>query len=510
MKKRALALALLMATVTGGFGREVNCAGIEDLDTIVVIYAENRSFDNLYGGFPGANGLAQATSAEFTQLDRDGSVLERLPPVWGGLTEKGAVPAVTEAQTENLPNAPFAIDDPKGFNVSFGITTRDLWHRFYQNQMQIAGGKNNRFAAYADAGGLVMGHYASARLPLWDTATQYLLADNFFMGAFGGSFLNHFALICACAPTYPHAGQSPAKGLIAAVEADGVTLTSAPGSPKSALEGIPKFVNDGNLTPDFYAVNTMQPPYQPSANQPAPDGNPAYADPTKPTTLPPQIEQTIGDLLSAKGVTWAWYAGAWQIALDGKNATPVPNFQYHHQPFNYFANLAPGSAARAEHLKDGGLGGGEFIKAIDSGALPRVAFYKPQGNLNEHPGYTDVLDGDRHIADVVGHLQKSPQWGHMVVIVTYDENGGFWDHVAPPKGDRWGPGSRVPTLIVSPFAKKGFVDHTPYDTTSILSLITNRFALPILQGLQRRNAAVAADGRPPLGDLTNALDFATR
>ena len=430
--------------------------------------------------------------------------------MWGGLTEKGAVPAVTEAQTENLPNAPFAIDDPKGFNVSFGITTRDLWHRFYQNQMQIAGGKNNRFAAYADAGGLVMGHYASARLPLWDTATQYLLADNFFMGAFGGSFLNHFALICACAPTYPHAGQSPAKGLIAAVEADGVTLTSAPGSPKSALEGIPKFVNDGNLTPDFYAVNTMQPPYQPSANQPAPDGNPAYADPTKPTTLPPQIEQTIGDLLSAKGVTWAWYAGAWQIALDGKNATPVPNFQYHHQPFNYFANLAPGSAARAEHLKDGGLGGGEFIKAIDSGALPRVAFYKPQGNLNEHPGYTDVLDGDRHIADVVGHLQKSPQWGHMVVIVTYDENGGFWDHVAPPKGDRWGPGSRVPTLIVSPFAKKGFVDHTPYDTTSILSLITNRFALPILQGLQRRNAAVAADGRPPLGDLTNALDFATR
>ena len=480
------------------------------IDTIVVIYAENRSFDNLYGSFPGANGLSQASSADFTQLDRDGSVLKRLPPVWGGLTAKGVMPAVPEAQTTDLPNAPFAIDDPKGFNVPLGVTTRDLWHRFYQNQMQIAGGKNNRFAAYADAGGLVMGHYASARLPLWDTARQYVLADNFFMGAFGGSFLNHFALICACAPTYPHADQSPAKGGIAAVEADGVTLTPAPGSPQSALEGIPKFVNDGNLTPDFYAVNTMQPPYQPSANKPAPDGNPAYADPTKPTTLPPQTEQTIGDLLNAKGITWAWYAGAWQVALDGKNATPVPNFQYHHQPFNYFADLAPGSAARAEHLKDGGLGGGEFIKAIDAGTLPRVAFYKPQGNLNEHPGYADVLDGDRHIADVIGHLQKSPQWGHMVVIVTYDENGGFWDHVAPPKGDRWGPGSRVPALIVSPFAKKGFVDHTLYDTTSILSLITNRFGLPMLPGVQRRNAGVAANGHPPLGDLTNALDFATR
>jgi acid phosphatase len=126
------------------------------------------------------------------------------------------------------------------------------------------------------------------------------------------------------------------------------------------------------------------------------------------------------------------------------------------------------------------------------------------------PANTDVLDGDRHIADVIGHLQKSPQWAHMVVIVTYDENGGFWDHAAPPKGDRWGPGLRVPALIVSPFAKKGFVDHTLYDTTSILSLITNRFALPMLPGLQRRNTAVGANGHPPLGDLTNALDFATR
>jgi acid phosphatase len=197
----------------------------------------------------------------------------------------------------------------------------------------------------------------------------------------------------------------------------------------------------------------------------------------------------------------------WANWRAGKNADPVPNFQYHHRPFNYFADMAPGTAARAEHLRDGGLGGSEFIKAIDSGTLPQVAFYKPQGNLNEHPGYTDVLDGDRHIADLVGHLLKSPQWGHMVVVITYDENGGFWDHVAPPKGDRWGPGTRIPALIVSPFAKKGLVDHTLYDTTSILSLITKHFALATLAGLGRRNAAVAANGGPPLGDLTNALDL---
>src|SRR5207253_2553720 len=146
-------------------------------------------------------------------------------------------------------------------------------------------------------------------------------------------------------------------------------------------------------------------------------GNPAFADPAVPTTLPPQSERTIGDLLSAKGISWAWYAGAWQATLDGKNATPVPNFQYHHQPFNYFAGMAPGTAARAEHLRDGGLAGSELLKAIDSGALPQVAFYKPQGNLNEHPGYTDAMSGDQHIAEIIAHLQKGPQWTHMLVVV---------------------------------------------------------------------------------------------
>jgi acid phosphatase len=501
--------ALLAAAATVGFAGPGAAAGagINAIDNIVVIYAENRSFDNLYGSFPGANGLSGVTPAQSRQLDRDGSVLKELPPVWDGLTAKGVVPPVTQAQTEHLPNMPFAIDDPKGFNTPLSVVTHDLWHRFYQNQMQIDGGKNDRFVAYADSGGLVMGHYDGTKLPLWDVARQYVLADNFFMGGFGGSFFNHFWLICACAGKYLNADKSPAKDLIAAVEADGASLTIAANSPKSALDGIPKFVKDGNLTPDFYAINTMQPPYQPSSNKPAAGGDPAYADPAKPTTLPPQTEQTIGDLLSAKGVSWAWYAGAWQAALDAKNTVPVPNFQYHHQPFNYFADMAPGTVARAAHLKDGGLGGSEFIKAIDAGGLPQVAFYKPQGNLNEHAGYTDVLSGDRHIADVIGHLQQGPQWAHMVIIITYDENGGLWDHVAPPRADRWGPGSRVPALILSPFAKKGFVDHTLYDTGSILLLITRRFALPTLPGLTARNAALTANGSPPLGDLTNALDL---
>jgi phospholipase C len=479
-----------------------SAATLSDVETIVVIYAENRSFDNLYGFFPGANGLANLKPADYQQVDRDGSVLKELPPIWGGITK-----TVPQEKTAYLPNAPFAIDDPNGLNVPFEVTTKDLWHKFYQNQMQIDGGKNDRFAAWADAGGLVMGHYAHAKLPLEAVAKEFVLADNFFMGAFGGSFLNHFWLVCACTPTYPNAADSPAKGSIAAVEDDKFTLKPKPESPVSALDGIPKFVNDGALTPDFYAINTMQPPYQPSGNKPAEGGDPAFADPAKPNTLPPQTERHIGDLLSEKGVGWVWYAGAMQAALDGKNADPVPNYQYHHNPLNYFKDMAPGTPARAEHLRDGGLGGAAFIDAIDGGKLPAVTFYKPQGNLNEHPGYADVLSGDEHIATLIEHLRKSPQWQHMVVVVTYDENGGLWDHVAPPKADRWGPGTRIPALVVSPLAKKGVVDHTLYDTTSILRLITKRFGLPKLPGLDARDAAIQQAGGKPLGDLTAALDI---
>jgi acid phosphatase len=482
-------------------------SGINNIDTVVMIYAENRSFDNLYGHFPGADGLANVTPANSTQVDRDGSVLKKLPPAWGGLTAPGVTPPVTQAQTEHLPNKPFAIDAANGFNSPLSVATRDLWHRFYQHQMQINGGKNDRFVAYADAGGLVMGYYDGSKLPLWDIAKKYVLADNFFQAAFGGSFVNHFLLACACVPTYPNADQGPAKNRISAVEADGVTLKLAAGSPRSALDGIPKFVKDGDISPDFHVVNTMQPPYQPSHNKPAAGGDPRFADPQAPTTLPPQSEVTIGELLTRKGVSWAWYAGAWQVALDGGNATPVPNFQFHHQPFNYFVQFAPDTPARAAHLKDGGMSGAELIRAIDQGRLPQVTFYKPQGNLNEHPGYASALSGDEHIADVIAHLERSPQWPRMLVLITYDENGGFWDHVAPPKGDRWGPGSRIPALIVSPFAKKGYVDHTQYDTTSILRFITRRFDLPMLPGLTARDTALKANGHPAMGDLSDALTF---
>jgi acid phosphatase len=106
------------------------------------------------------------------------------------------------------------------------------------------------------------------------------------------------------------------------------------------------------------------------------------------------------------------------------------------------------------------------------------------------------LQGQQHVASLVSAVQNSPYWADSVIIITYDENGGFWDHVAPPVVDKWGPGTRVPAIIVSPFAKKYFVDHTQCDTTAILKLIETRWGLA---PLGTRDAAA--------NDLTNALEF---
>lgn len=546
--------ALLM--LGGCFGSDDNDAPVDTttalqnkVQNIVVIYAENRAFDNLYGNFPGANGLStvvdstgKVTAAYIAQKDRNGTVLATLPPVWGGVTAPGSTVTVTQAQSAGLSNAPFnigtAFKASANATIDGSVVTRDLYHRFFENQMQINGGKNDMFAAFADSGGLVMGYFDYSASPLYKLAQQYTLADNFFQGAFGGSFLNHQYLICACAPEYPNADTAAAKPTIQVLDknADGSytsNLTLAGTSKASALDGAPTFAGSGNITPanyfgdsKFYAVNTMQPAFQPSGNGPADlNGNNAlYADTSKATTLPAQTQQNIGDLLTAKSVNWAWYGGSWsnaskdgqQVATakrtviyagnaNGVAATDAVDFQPHHQPFNYYANMDPVSHAadRAAHLKDYD----DLVKDAAAGSLPAVSFYKPEGLYNQHPGYTNIANADQKIADLVAKLQASPQWKNMVIVVTYDENGGQWDHVAPPKGDKVGPGTRIPALVISPFSKMGTVDHTQYDTASVLRLITRRFGLTTLPGLQKRDDALKAAGGQAMGDLTNALNL---
>ena len=413
--------------------------GLQRLQHVVVIYLENRSFDNLYGEFVGANGLANA-GASSVQVDANGTPFASLPEIAGS-------PFPT-----TLPNAPFGIEQ----YVPATQKIHDLVHRYYQEQQQIDGGRMDKFALVSDAKGEAMGYYHTASVPLAAEAAKYALCDNFFHAAFGGSFLNHFWLIAARTPVFPNAPSS----LVAQLDAAG------------------NLIKDGAVTPDGYAVNTLF-----TVNQPHPASTPANQ------LVPNQTFATIGDRLSAKGISWAWYSGGWDDALAGH---PDPLFQFHHQAFAFFANFADGTAAKAEHLRDET----EFIAAARAGKLPAVSFVKPLGPDNEHPGYADLVTGEQHTLDLINAVRNGPDWPTTAIIITYDEHGGFWDHVPPPVVDRWGPASRVPTVVISPFAKKHFVDHNRYDTTSILALIEHRWGL---EPLTERDAH--AD------DLHNAFEF---
>lgn len=139
----------------------------------------------------------------------------------------------------------------------------------------------------------------------------------------------------------------------------------------------------------------------------------------------------------------------------------------------------------------------EFTAVTKSGTLPSVSFVKPHGLNNEHPGYANVEDGENHTIELINDVLNGPNGKDAVIIITYDENGGFLNHVAPLVIDsKWGPGTRVPTIIISPYAKHGFVDHMQYETVSILTFIEQRWNLKLLSGRDKKATS-----------LLNTFDF---
>jgi acid phosphatase len=589
----------LLGVIGGPFlvGALVSCAPsafpsavVRPIDHIVVIYQENHSFDNLYGswgevGGQHVTGLSDTTPAKSTQVAQDGSPLNCLYQDDVNLTSPSPLPtsctdtahparqgdAVTPQPVNSaFPNKPWRIDDVIPATASTcstsggsddvrngtgapGGCTHDLVHRFYQEQYQIDGGKQDRYVTGSDAAGLTLGYYDTTKLPIYTylhgpDAPPYVIADNAFQGAFGGSFLNHQVLVAAQAPVFPdadHSGQTTgcATGtancdLHSVVDSAGMPVAYPYYSPAAGVT-----VTDQQLTeaadassrcaPSFpgaapapagtlcgdYAINTIQPFTQP------------YAPGTMVGKRLPLLHSTnIGDALSAHGVSWVWYSGGWDNAAgnNGRDAThplgagwtagpantatgtctgpvargavfpncPNPLFQFHHQPLSYFANYADGTPGRTEHLADEQ----RFLHDVArADGLPAVSFIKPIGAENEHPGYASESSGSSHLVNLIKAIESSPNAKNTMIIVTYDEFGGQWDHVSPPgtpenpgPHDAFGPGTRIPMLIFAPSLKPG-VDHTQHDTTSILATIEHRFGLSPLtdpDGKPTRDARV--------------------
>ena len=189
---------------------------------------------------------------------------------------------------------------------------------------------------------------------------------------------------------------------------------------------------------------------------------------------------------------------------------PDALFQFHHQPLNYFLNYAPGTDARRQHLRDEA----EFLQLASSSSkrqcnLKPVSFVKPIGAENEHPGYTSESSGSQHLVNLLKSIEASACRKDTMVVVTYDEFGGQWDHVTPPgqggvagPHDKWGPGTRIPALIIAPRVRDNFVvDSAQHDTTSILATIEHRFDLTPLgtRDAHVKDLATVFKARPPHG-----------
>jgi phospholipase C len=508
--------------------------GLDGIEHVVVVFEENHSFDNLYGGWEGVDGLAHADPTHTVQVNQFGrpyvclaqddvnlaalplSCMDFTAQVRSGFkNEPFSITRFIPPEAATCPK-PTQVKPPdngvlEGQGVPGGCT-RDLVHRFYQEQYQIDGGLQNRYVTGSNALGLAVGYYETRSLPIYKYlhapgAPAYAIADRFFQAAFGGSFLNHQFLIAARAPLYAGAAGTPGD-LHAVVDANGMPasypLYRSPLGP-TLKDELPLAAachpTKGSRPPPGVvcgdqAVNTIQPAYEPRGTQP-------------PWILPPIHDKTIGDELSEAGIDWAWYSGGWSNA-DGDRSSPgwtngkgphcgdpdaLPaaafphcpdvNFQFHHQPFNYFARYAPETEERKKHLRDQ-----EELMALlrqpGDCALKAVSFVKPVGRENEHPGYASEPEGSDKLVALLQAIEGSSCKNDTLVVVTYDEFGGQWDHVPPPAKrsptqgpyDEWGPGTRIPALILAPGLAAPFVvDHEEHDTLAILTTIEHRFKI---------------------------------
>ncbi len=228
--------------------------------------------------------------------------------------------------------------------------------------------------------------------------------------------------------------------------------------------------------------------------------------------------KNIGDLLNAKNVTWGWFEGGFDNPSQthiGANGNPKVDYIPHHQPFQYYAQTAnpthkpPTSVAaigktdQANHQYDIK----RFWEALNAHNLPAVSYLKAPGYQDGHPGYSDPLLEQEFVVETVNRLMHSPEWATTAIFIAYDDSDGWYDHVMPPVVNesqtaydfltapddsggqsgtnaplggyqgRFSFGPRMPFIVISPFAKQNYVDHTVTDQSSVVRFIEDNWAL---------------------------------
>jgi len=434
---------------------------------IVVIFQENVSFDHYFATYP----VAQNLPRESTFMARPGT------PSVNGLT---------------LDLIAFNPNSTKPFRLGRSqAATCDQDHDYTPEQMAFDFGLMDKFPQsvgtggpgcpdYGKGKGLVMGYFdGSTTTALWNYAQNYAISDNFYDTTFGPSTPGHLNLI---------SGQTHG-------------FTNDSGDPTATINNT--VIGDPQPTGDVCDSR---------------DNVTALAG-----------GKNVGDLLNLKELTWGWFAGGFDLAIKNPNGTtgcarthtsvvfttPKTDYIPHHEPFQYYAStrnlkhLRPSSVAKigqtdaANHQYDVN----DFFAAASAGHLPAVSFLKPPGYQDGHAGYSSPLDEQTFVVNTINFLQTLPEYASMAIFITWDDSDGWYDHqmgpilshsVSPvdalsgpgmcgtaPVGSvqgRCGYGPRLPLVVISPFAKVNFVDHTTTDFTSILRFIEDTFGLGRIGG----------------------------
>ena len=493
----ALAAPPTGATAPAAAASAASAPTATPIQHLVIIYNENVSFDHYFGTYP----KAANPNGEPAFTARPGT------PAVNGLAQDELLtrnPNFTNQANGRDAANPYRLDRSQA-------ATADQDHAYTAEQLAYDHGRMDLFPRFTGKGsaggpgafatrGQVMGYYdANTVAAMWNYAQHFAMSDNAWTDTYGPS--------------------TPGALEVVSGQTDGMRIVHTTKPPFRLHGGYSYYIKDG--AGDLAMIN---------------DVDPAYDVCSSPADQVMMRGRNIGDLLNAAHVTWGGFMGGFDLATKNANASTgchrstlspvvharISDYIPHHNWFQYFASTANPTHARPSSLAAIGYsfaadgkpdpanheyGLKDFYAAVQAGNFPAVSYIKLPAYQDGHAGYSDPLDEQQGTVALIDFLERQPGWKHTAVIITWDDSDGWYDHVfqkptnasfdaqadqldgaghcgtgtpmaglaGKPVNGRCGPGTRIPFLVISPWAKPNFVAHKPISQASVVRFIEDNW-----------------------------------
>ncbi|HKE96845.1 MAG TPA: alkaline phosphatase family protein [Povalibacter sp.] len=547
---------------------------------VIIVVGENHTFDNLFGTYRPkrgqsidnllSKGIVNADGTPGPHFARGQQLIGTDTDGYHAVTPStGAYDVLPQPYTtsgiglpQDVPDTRFPADLPNGpYQISkyvpYAAYTGDPVHRFFQMWQDVDGGRHDKFVwveetigtgsdgAPPPAGGfnpregaISMGFYNmnTGDAPTFkELADNYASSDNYHQAIMGGTGANFQALVSGDAAFFtntnldgtaavPFGNQienpDPVDGTNNYYTQDGYGGGSYVNCADPSQPGVESVnhqlreqgVHKNNCAPGhYYLVNNYNMFWNQKSSAPRTLGADQF-------TLPPQSNRTIADVMTAHNVSWKYYSGdrGDDSTVFANNVDGVPLLFHAYcgicDPLTGYSSIMKHASEEAK-LQNYGA----FLKDVHQGTLPAVSFVRPFESLAGHPADSTTDQYELFLQDLIDQVKSNPElWASTAIFITTDEGGGYYDSGYIQAVDFFGDGTRIPMIVVSPYAKKGFVDHTYYDHVSLLKFIERNWHLPAISHRSRDNlpnpVALRRDpyrpvNGPAIGDLMNLFVF---